>query len=105
MTAAEFQATMDEADFQAWLVEHAEKRGWTVHLTGDSRRSRAGWPDVVCGRMNPDGTSRIIIAELKATTGRLSRMQRLWITLLRGAGIEAFVWTALDRDAIERELA
>ncbi len=78
MTEAELLSTVRDACKWAGLL--------TFHAF-DSRRSEAGFPDVViCG---PHG---VLFRELKAERGRLSPDQREWLDKLRQAGADAAVW-------------
>lgn len=106
---------MSEARFQADVVDLARKRGWSVYHPYDSRRSSPGFPDLVLAR-----AGRIIVAELKAVTGRWGEGQRVWLAELTGthprewhfghthrAGPALIVacWTPLDWDTIAELLS
>lgn len=69
--------TPSEKEFQAQVLELAAWTGWLVYHTFDSRRSHAGFPDLVLVR----GT-RIIFAELKSERGRVSSEQQTWLDAL-----------------------
>lgn len=82
-----------EATLQAKIIELAagtnarpSPLGWAAYHTHDSRHSAAGWPDLVLVR------ERLLMAELKREKGQLSARQVYWIELLRGAGVELYVW-------------
>jgi hypothetical protein len=66
---------------------------------GFSRRSEAGFPDLVLVR---DG--RLLFRELKTATGTLSEAQRRWIAALELAGADVRVWRPGDWDEIEATL-
>ncbi len=68
---------LTEAEFQTKVVDLARARKWLVYHTYDSRRSAAGFPDLVLAR---DG--RVMFVELKAPSGRLSQNQREWLVAL-----------------------
>ena len=85
-----------EAGFQQAIVELAELHGWYVYHTHDSRRSQAGWPDLVLLR-----SPRIIIAEVKTAKGRLTFAQRAVLQMLDDCGIETHVWRPADWECIE----
>lgn len=59
--------------------------------THDSRRSPAGFPDLVIA-----GPNQVIYAELKSTRGRLTADQAAWIEALNAAGTNAYVWRPDD---------
>lgn len=67
----------DEGAFQAKIVALAEKCGWLVYHTYDSRRSKEGFPDLVLTRRG-----EIIFAEVKTTKGKVSDFQKQWIEAL-----------------------
>jgi hypothetical protein len=101
------QAT--EAEFQAAVVQSAKLRGWWAYHTHDSRRSEAGFPDLVLlrgvhGRGHRYG--RCIVAELKVRGRQATPEQRhvLWL-FGQVPNIEVHHWTPRDWDAIERTLA
>lgn len=77
---------LSEKAWQRQVVEMAHHLGWRTYHTFDSRRSSAGFPDLVLVR------ERVIYAELKAEGGRLTISQREWLTALETAGAEAYVW-------------
>ena len=70
----------------------AREQGWLCYHTRDSRRSEAGFPDVVC----TNGV-RIVIVELKSDTGKLTQAQAQWIALLSHTGlVDVRVWKPGD---------
>jgi len=92
----------DEEDsekwFQADVVRFAERCGWTVYHTYDSRKSKPGFLDLIMVR------ERIVFAELKTEAGRLTAAQESWIELLRLAGGEVYEWRPSMWPAIEQTL-
>ena len=94
--AGEYREVIEtERDFQAAIIEVAEINGWYVYHTYDSRRSAAGWPDLVLLR-----APRIIIAEVKSATGKLREAQRDVLQMLDSCGIETHVWRPADWEHI-----
>ena len=73
--------------------------GWQWYHTGDSRKSNAGFPDLVMVR------ERVVYAELKKQSGKVSPEQQVWIDALRAAGEEVYVWRPSDWDEICKILA
>lgn len=69
---------MSEAQLQAAVIELAERLGYLVYHTYDSRRSQAGFPDLVLAH----SAGRLIFAELKTERGRMSAPQRRWLDAL-----------------------
>lgn len=82
---------MTEASFQGAVLEYAALCGWLAYHTYDSRHSAKGFPDLVLVRDN-----RLIFAELKTDTGRVSPDQREWLDALLGAGAEVHIWRPAD---------
>jgi hypothetical protein len=80
-----------ERDFQAAVVKLAKTLGCLVYHTHDSRRSEAGFPDlVIVGRRG------VMFRELKTEGGRLSPEQAKWINALQDAQAGAGVWRPGD---------
>lgn len=90
-----------EAQFQNRVLKLARYRGWTHYHTYDSRRSVAGFPDLVL--VHP--RHGILYRELKTDKGTVSRAQQEWLHLLTVAGADAKVWRQRDWDQIQAELA
>lgn len=72
-----------EAEFQQAVVDYAHLMGWKVHHTRPARTDKgwrtpiqgdAGYPDLTMARRG-----RIVIAELKSETGKLTREQAAWL--------------------------
>jgi hypothetical protein len=89
---------MTEAQFQAQVVQLAGLLGWSWYHTHDSRRSPAGFPDLVLWR------ERVIFAELKRENGRLSHAQVDVGNALRRAGAEAYCWRPSHFDEVKAVL-
>jgi hypothetical protein len=101
---------VDEASFQAVVVETARlagwrvahfraartKDGWRVPITADGH----GWPDLVLVR-----PPRILFAELKSESGELRPRQLEWLDALRLLPqVEVFLWRPSDWDVIVETL-
>lgn len=90
-----------EREFQAQIVELAELHGFAWYHTHDSRRSPAGFPDLILVK-----PPRFIAAELKTSSGRTRPEQKAWLELLaRCPGIEVYLWRPDDFDGIARLLS
>jgi hypothetical protein len=94
-----------EAEFQRTVIQVAEARGWRVYHTHDSRRSQAGFPDLVMVR-----SPRIVFAELKAYQkghgwNKLSQEQFEWLSDLALCDLDCYVWDARDWERIHAVLA
>ena len=85
------RASMTEAQLQANVLDAMRTLRWRAYHTHDSRRSEWGFPDLCAVRGH-----RLLFAELKSTTGRLSPMQAQWITDLEGTDAEVYVWRPED---------
>jgi hypothetical protein len=87
-----------EREWQRQITDLATMLGWSWYHTHDSRRSPAGFPDLVLWR------ERVVYVELKAQRGRLRPEQRVTITAFRQAGAEVYVWRPSDFDTARRVL-
>jgi hypothetical protein len=92
-------ADVTEKQFMGAVVEMAQMLGWLLYHTHDSRRSEAGFPDIVCVRRD-----RILFIELKTEKGRLSEEQERWLSALGLAGAAVHCWRPSDWPAIEAAL-
>lgn len=107
-----------EAAFQQQVLNLATYYGWRSYHTHDSRRSKAGFPDLVLVR-GPE----LIFAELKTDKGRVRPEQQEWITALQevsehadcarfiasDAGgqvrVDVYLWRPRDFDELHERLA
>src|SRR5260221_14148207 len=81
-------AAMTEAELQHNVEQAARACGWLVYHTRFAFGSEPGFPDVVLLQ-----GERLLFAELKRTTGKLTPAQEFWIWSLQTVpGIEVFVW-------------
>ena len=99
-----------ERDWQKYVIDLAHTLGWRIaHFRPAQLQSGkwvtpvaadgAGFPDLVLVR------NRIIYAELKTDTGKLSRAQQAWGSELIAAGGEYYVWRPRDAELVQRVLA
>jgi hypothetical protein len=89
-----------ERAFQAQVIAIAKILGWRCYHTHDSRRSQAGFPDLVLVRR-----ARLIFAELKSESGKVKPEQDAWIAALRAAGQKAYLWRPSHWHEIVAELS
>lgn len=94
---------MTERDLQAEVERIFERNGFTIYHTHDSRRSEAGFPDLVAIRVQPK--PRLVVAELKRAGRKPTAAQRKWLALFAAVGAEVYVWHPSDLREIERILA
>lgn len=86
--------SLTEEQFQSQVIQIAQFHGYRlIYHTHDSRKSQAGWPDLVLAYVN---RGRVLIRELKTATGKVSPAQSEWLAALQGAGINAGVWRPED---------
>jgi hypothetical protein len=108
-TVVEFKQT--EAQFQDAVVDYAQALDWRVAHFMPARAAKgyrtpvqydaAGFPDLVLTRR-----PRVIFAEMKSQTGRLSATQREWLADLAACpGVESYTWRPSDWFDIELVLA
>jgi hypothetical protein len=85
---------MTEKALQTQILALAKRLGWThCYHTFDSRKSQAGFPDVVLCR-----PGRLLFAELKRDGEHLTLPQKGWVDMLgRSApAVEVYVWRPAD---------
>jgi hypothetical protein len=92
-----------EKAFMAWIISVALDRGWESYHTHDSRRSEAGFPDLVMLREMRD-EARLVVAELKMPGKKPTDAQMKWLRLFRLAGAETFTWYPYDLETIVKVL-
>jgi hypothetical protein len=99
-----------EAQLQEAVRQLAVRYGWLYYHTHDSRKSPAGFPDVVLVRRGDDKKkARLIIAELKNDKEKPTADQQAWLDALgsvRGEQVyphdifEAYLWRPSDLQRI-----
>lgn len=89
---------MSEADFQQRITDLCDWLHLRWHHETDSRRSRAGFPDLVIVGY------RTIWVELKSDKGKLSFDQRGWLDDLRESGQEVYLWRPQDWEGARKVL-
>lgn len=101
LAALDFVA-MSEKELQEAVLETARALGWLCFHTHDSRRSQAGFPDLVLVHRG----GGLLIRELKTAAGKVSPEQAEWLKLFKRAGVDVGVWRPDDwtGGAVEREL-
>lgn len=75
------EASMTEEQLQASVLDLAKALGMLAYHTHDSRRSAAGFPDLVLA-----GTRGVIFAELKSAGGTMRPEQTNWKYMLIAGG-------------------
>ena len=83
---------MSERNFQSAVIAMAQAEGYLVFHAYDSRRSEAGFPDLVMAHP-VRGT---IFAELKTASGKTTGAQDLWYNTLDSGGAEVYLWRPAD---------
>jgi hypothetical protein len=91
---------MSEAELSDCVVQTARLFGWRVLLVRPARTQHGwrtpfgadgvGWPDITAVRNN-----QLIFGELKATKGKLTPEQTVWLEVLANVGTTA-VWRPSD---------
>lgn len=84
-----------EKHLQDTIVQAAQLSRWRVFHVFDSRHSEAGWPDLVL--IKPP---RIIFAELKRETGKVTAEQAHVLELLEACGLTVAVWRPSQLDDV-----
>jgi len=80
---------MSEAALLDAVRKLAMLTGWVPYHTHDSRRSEAGFPDLVLVNVRQ---RRLLFIELKSTRGRVRAQQGIWLGILAAVGAETAVW-------------
>lgn len=93
---------ISEREFMSQVIEMARFLGYLVYHPYDSRHSTPGFPDLTMIKPGcDDRPGRIIFAELKSTTGRVTLAQKTWLEALKSCtGIEVYLWRPADFDSI-----
>jgi hypothetical protein len=97
-----------EADFQTWVIDYAKLRGWMIYHTWNATHSQKGFPDFCMTRkkvVKDKQQNRLIFAELKSDSGKLTLEQEIWLSELKGTNAEVYVWRPCDRTFVEGILA
>ncbi len=90
MRACDLRLRVSEEDYQQQVIDLARFYRWDRRYhTHDSRRSAGGFPDLVMVHVRE---GRVIFAEFKAMTGKVSLEQRGWLWDLALAGAEVYVF-------------
>jgi len=77
-----------EKEFLAQVIQLGRIYQWGCYHTHDSRRSAAGFPDIVMVRL-----SRILFIELKSERGKVTPVQQEWLDALELTGkVETYLW-------------
>lgn len=95
---------MLEADFQEAILGHAKRLGWRAFHPYDSRKSRAGWPDLAL--WHPSGAP-LHLRELKVPPNRPTPAQAETLhelELVADHGFTVGLWTPADWPAIHETL-
>lgn len=89
-----------EKEFQAAVEREARRLGWKVYHTRDSRKSAAGFPDLVALR-----AGRLVVSELKVKGNEPTADQLTWLEEWRLVpAAEVFVWRPENWPEIVRVL-
>jgi len=103
-----------EEQWQAWVIELAERLGWHWGHFGKCKVGKPGeerWvtpgtgvlgvghPDLILAR-----GMEVIYVECKADTGRLRKGQQEWIEIMRAAGLPVYIWRPRDRHEVQQTL-
>jgi len=93
--------SITEQAFESQVKDLAKLFGWRYYHTWRSFHSPAGFPDCVMVREN-----RLIFAELKTETGKVSPAQEDWLLAIKivGKPVESYLWRPSDFDLIKEAL-
>lgn len=90
-----YHPRITERTLQDAVVECAQALGWRIYHPWLSLNSADGYPDLTLVRGGRAGApARLLFAELKSASGKLSGAQSDWLAALRDVpGVEVHVWT------------
>jgi hypothetical protein len=88
-----------EKQFMAEVRDLLKMAGWRSYHTHDSRKSDAGFPDLVAVR-----GPRVVWIELKAEGGKATAAQLNWLEDLKAADQEVYLWRPSDWPEIVRTI-
>lgn len=97
-----------EDEFQQRIIDAARAHDWDAYHTRNSRRSAAGFPDLVLAwapspespNDNPGAPGCCLFRELKIPPNVCTADQDHWLALLRATGQNADVWIPTDAQHI-----
>lgn len=98
---------MSERQFQKSVVDTLKKRGWSVFVVPDMRKTLAGLPDLLCIH---DDVPLLLAWELKAEQTRVTERQKdVILTMGRIPGVDARVirpsmWVQMRDDLFSGKL-
>ena len=87
------KAVMTERELQIAVIDMVKILKGLVYHTYDSRRSHAGFPDLVI--ILPTD-HRVLFVELKTNIGKVSLPQQVWLNALAFTRAEVYVWRPDD---------
>ena len=99
ITAEQYRAMETEGVFQLAVMDLARALGWEPVHFRQMIGNPSGYPDLTIIR-----GERVILAELKRETGKVSRRQQEWIDRMAAVGTTVHVWRPSDWDAIREAL-
>lgn len=93
---AKLRRNVAEKDFQVDVQDLLTRGGWLwAHIKDARRQAATGLPDIVAVK-----GQRLLFAELKTMTGRVTPEQEEWLKRVKDAGAESFIWRPADWDSI-----
>jgi len=105
-------ADISEDQFQAWVIERATAAGWVLQFHVRRAKVKGRWVTNTSSAGVPDlwllrpSTGQLVVLELKAWDGKPSDEQKRWVAgLQKVAGVEAYIVSPRDADAVLRLLA
>lgn len=96
---AQLLASVTEEQFLQQVLTWLKRAGFKTYNTRDSRRSTAGFPDIIAVRGD-----RILAIELKSATGRVTPAQYEWLLALKLADVETYIWQPTDEKVVRAVL-
>jgi len=100
MSQKEVFAKISEVNLQSTVMEMMQWQGWLCYHTYDSRRSKAGFPDLTAVK-----GSRLMFVEFKTEKGKVKEAQVEWLDALVATHGEVYLVRPSTMDAFLKNVA
>lgn len=73
---------MSETEFREQVIELCKWLKWKYYFSWSSIHSPNGYPDLCLVKELANGTAKLVYFELKSETGKLTKSQKEWLSIL-----------------------
>lgn len=96
---------LTERAWQRQVIDYARLRGWLLYHHRPALRPSGNWSTALTGAPGmPDlilaRGQRLVFAELKTQTGRVSDSQKTWLAALEQCPVEVYLWRPSDWETV-----